>query len=52
MLPLKASGVVWGYDVPYLLTGRLNRHPSSAIEFIRDGKTDYCDFYQELLDRD
>ena len=52
MLPLKASGVVWGYDVPYLLTGRLNRHPSSAIEFIRDGKTDYVDFYQDLLDRD
>lgn len=52
MIPLKASGVVWGYDVPYLLTGRLNRHPSSAIEFIRDGKTDYVDFYQELLDRD
>ena len=52
MLPLKASGVVWGYDIPYLLTGRLNRHPSSAIEFIRDKKTDYNSFYQELLDRD
>lgn len=52
MLPLKVSGVVWGYDVPYLLTGRLNRHPSSAIEFIRDQKTNYSDFYQELLDRD
>lgn len=52
ILPLKASGMVWGYDVPYLLTGRLNRHPSSAIEFIRDQKTDYAGFYQELLDRD
>ena len=52
MLPLKESGVVWGFDVPYLLTGRLNRHPSSAIEFIRDKKTDYAGFYQELLDRD
>lgn len=52
MLPLKANGVVWGYDIPYLLTGRLNRHPSSAIEFIRDKKTDYNSFYQELLDRD
>ncbi len=52
MLPLKADGVVWGYDVPYLLTGRLNRHPSSAIEFIRDNKTNYAGFYQELLDRD
>ena len=52
MLPLKESGVVWGYDIPYLLTGRLNRHPSSAIEFIKEQKTDYCNFYQELLDRD
>lgn len=52
MLPLKEQGVVWGYDVPYLLTGRLNRHPSSAIEFIKQQKTDYVGFYQELLDRD
>lgn len=52
IVPLKESGVVWGYDVPYLLTGRLNRHPSSAIDFIKDDRTDYSVFYQELLDRD
>ncbi len=52
IVPLKESGVVWGYDVPYLLTGRLNRHPSSAIDFIKDNRTDYSVFYQELLDRD
>lgn len=52
MLPLKEKGVVWGYDVPYLLTGRLNRHPSSAIEFIKEKRTDYAGFYIDLLDRD
>lgn len=47
---LKAEGNVWGYDIPYLLTGILNSHPSSAIKFIKDGRTDYTAFYQELLD--
>ena len=52
MLPLRESGVVWGYDVPYLLTGRLNAHPSSAIRFIKEKRTDYAAFHGELLDRD
>jgi len=41
---------VWGYDIPYLMTGVLNSHPSSAIQFIKDGRTDYSVFYQELID--
>lgn len=52
MLPLREQGVVWGYDVPYLLTGRLNAHPSSAIRFINEKRTDYAAFHGELLDRD
>ena len=52
MLPLKEQGVVWGYDVAYLLTGRLNMHPSSAIRFIRENRTDYAAFHGELLERD
>lgn len=52
MLPLKEQGVVWGYDVAYLLTGRLNMHPSSAIRFIREKRTDYAAFHGELLERD
>lgn len=40
----------WGYDIPYLLTGVLNSHPSTAIKFIKDGRTDYSKFQQELLD--
>lgn len=46
----KAKGNVWGYDIPYLLTGILNAHPSSAIKFTGDKRDDYSRFYQELLD--
>ena len=50
IVPLKESGVVWGYDVPYLLTGILNQHPKTAIQFSKEGRKDYNDFYLELLD--
>ncbi len=50
MLKLKEEGAVWGYDIPYLMTGILNSHPSSAIKFIKDGRTDYHEFYHELLE--
>lgn len=52
MLKLKEEGVVWGYDLPYLITGILNRHPSSAINFMGAHRTDYCNFLQEVLDMD
>ncbi len=50
ILKLREEGVIWGYDVPYLLTGQLNAHPSSAIRFIRDGRSDYYHFFHELID--
>lgn len=49
MTPLKKSGVVWGYDVPYLLTGLRNAHPYAAIDFLKAGRDDYEQFIQELL---
>ncbi len=53
MVPLKAEGnAVWGYDVPYMLTGALNQHPRDAIEFIKEGKTSYADMYSYLLYRE
>ena len=52
MLPLKESGVVWGYDVQYLLTGQLNRHPREAMAFTAEKRTDYRNFYVGLLDND
>ena len=51
MLPLKESGAVWGYDIPYLLTGRLNQHPSAAIDFTKEERSDYAEFYTDLLDK-
>lgn len=50
MLPLKESGVVWGYDIQYMLTGQLNRHPREAMAFTADERNDYCEFYKSLLD--
>lgn len=50
IVPLRESGVVWGYDVPYLLTGILNQHPKTAIQFMKEKRQDYNDFYLELLD--
>ncbi|MBR4084117.1 MAG: aldolase catalytic domain-containing protein [Lachnospiraceae bacterium] len=47
---LRAEGVIWGYDIAYLLTGILNSHPSAAIQFIKEHRNDYAMFYQELLD--
>ena len=50
IVPMKESGIVWGDDVPYLLTGILNQHPKTAIQFTKEGRKDYNDFYLELLD--
>lgn len=52
MVKLKKEGLVWGYDIPYLITGILNVHPRSAIQCIQDGRTDYSNFYQELWDKE
>jgi 4-hydroxy 2-oxovalerate aldolase len=52
MIPLKQSGVEWGYDLPYLLTGKLNQHPRAAIEAAKQGRTDYAAFYTELLENE
>jgi 4-hydroxy 2-oxovalerate aldolase len=50
--PLKKTGLVWGCDVQYMLTGQQNQHPRSAIEFTEQGREDYYKFYQSLLDRE
>ncbi len=50
MIPLKQQGIVWGYDLQYLFTGQLNRHPREAMTFTADGRSDYCEFYKSLLE--
>lgn len=50
MIPLKESGVVWGFDLQYMFTGQLNRHPREAMDFTAKKRKDYCEFYKDLLD--
>lgn len=47
---LKAEGVKWGYDIPYMLTGQFNTHPRPAISFVKDDRKDYSRFSNELFD--
>ncbi len=48
MVPLKEKGVQWGYDIQYLLTGVLNQHPRTAIQFTKDERKDFSEFYKEI----
>ena len=52
MNKLKADGVVWGYDLQYLMTGLLNQHPRAAIQFTKEKRHDYAEFYREIVAQD
>ncbi|MCQ2592456.1 MAG: aldolase catalytic domain-containing protein [Treponema sp.] len=52
MQPLKDSGVVWGYDLQYLMTGLLNQHPRTAISFTKDNRKDFSNFYKEITSQE
>ncbi|MDE5764733.1 MAG: aldolase catalytic domain-containing protein [Ruminococcus sp.] len=49
MPAVREAGAVWGYDFQYLMTGLLNQHPRTAIEFTKQKRTDYSEFYKEIL---
>lgn len=49
MTKLKEEGVIWGYDLQYLMTGILNQHPRNAIQFTKEGRKDYFEFYKEIV---
>lgn len=49
---LKEDGVVWGYDLQYLMTGLLNQHPRTAIQFTKEGRKDYSEFYKEIISQE
>ncbi len=50
MLKLRADGINWGFDIQYMLTGQMNRHPREAIEFTNMNRNDYSEFYKTLLE--
>jgi len=43
----------WGYEIPYAITGMLNKHPRAAMAFMKGvhGNT-FSEFYGELVDVD
>lgn len=47
--PLKESGVTWGYDMQYLFTGLLNRHPKMAIDYTKSARKDLTELYNEII---
>ena len=49
---MKEAGVKWGYDLQYLLTGVLNQHPRTAIQFTKDKRKDFCEFYKEVTSQE
>lgn len=48
MVPMKEKGVVWGYDLQYLLTGLYNQHPRTAIAYTTQQRKDICEYFKEL----
>ena len=52
MMKLREEGVVWGYDLQYLMTGLLNEHPKAAIQFTKENRKDYAEFYKEVMMQD
>ncbi len=50
ILPLEKS-LKWGYHIPYMLTGVLNRHPLPAMEWLEKSPPEsYVEFYKEITD--
>jgi len=46
-----AENLDWGYHIPYMLTGILNRHPQEAMSQMKTAqKHDYVAFYNRLID--
>jgi 4-hydroxy 2-oxovalerate aldolase len=52
MNKLKEDGVVWGFDLQYMMTGILNQHPRTAIQFTKEKRKDYSEFYKEIVAQD
>jgi 4-hydroxy 2-oxovalerate aldolase len=49
MIPMR-NELEWGYLIPFMITGILNRHPEAAIKLRKTENMDkYVDFYNEVL---
>lgn len=49
--PLRGK-LMWGFGIPYLITGLLNRHPREAIQFMEGGGGDIVAFYDRMVEEE
>jgi 4-hydroxy 2-oxovalerate aldolase len=48
--PLRAK-LLWGFDLPYMLTGLFNQHPRAAIKFkAGQGERDIAEFFDAIIE--
>ena len=48
MLPMKESGIDWGYNTSYMLTGLTNQHPRTAIAATKKKDTQFTEQFKFL----
>lgn len=47
---LREEGISWGYDIPYMITGQLNRHPRAALKNVGTKEWgQFTAFYDDAL---
>ena len=52
LIPMQKD-IDWGYHIPYLITGALNRHPKSAMQWMdSEEKNDFVSFYNNMTDKE
>jgi len=45
--------LLWGFDIPYMITGQLNQHPRVAIQFnATEDRGDIIKFYDSITEED
>jgi 4-hydroxy 2-oxovalerate aldolase len=50
--PLREK-LLWGYDIPYMITGLLNEHPRSAMQFnTSEDRGDIVKFYDLMTEKE
>ena len=52
IIPLREQ-IEWGYQIPYMLAGILDRHPQMSMQWMEGGgpkKHDYVEFYKQLTE--
>jgi 4-hydroxy 2-oxovalerate aldolase len=45
--------LLWGYDIPYMITGQLNQHPRAAMKFnASEDRGDILKFYDQMIEEE